>query len=129
MGDTFEMSGDFRGAILNIKSTLTNVQQSVGDIPGGDEQAKEELRSLIGDLNDTLQRAPAEVEEEAIAVAQTAETLVEQAKSEKPNKTMLTITGEGLKQAAQNLAEVMPTVVTIATQIVMAVGRITAGRG
>lgn len=129
MGDKFEMSGDFRGAILNIKSTLTNVQQSVGDIPGGDDQSKEELRSLIGDLNDTLQRAPAEKEEEAMAVAQTAETLVEQAKSEKPNKTMLTITGEGLKQAAQNLAEVMPTVVTIATQIVMAVGRLTVGRG
>lgn len=129
MGDTFTMSGDFRGAILNIKSTLTNVQQSVGDIPSGDTQAKEELSRLIGDLNETLQRAPVEKEEEAVAVAQTAETLVEQAKSETPNKTMLKITGEGLKQAAQNLAEVMPTVVSIATQIVLAVGRLTSGRG
>jgi hypothetical protein len=51
--------------------------------------------------------------------------LVEQAKSEKPNKTMLQITGDGLKQAAQNLAEVMPAVVTIASQIVMSIARIT----
>ena len=129
VGDTFEMSGDFRGAILNIKSTLTNVQQSVGDIPGEDNEAKEELKYLIGRLNETLQETPAEKEEEAVALAQTAETLVEQAKSKKFNKTMLKITGEGLKQAAQNLAEVMPTVVTIATQIVMAVGRLTGGGG
>jgi hypothetical protein len=123
------MSGDFRGAILNIKSTLTNVQQSVGDIPGEDVQAKEELKLLIGQLNETLQKAPAEKEEDAIAVAKTAEALVEQAKSDKPNKTLLNISGEGLKAAAQNLAEVMPTVVSIATQIVLAVGRLTAGRG
>jgi len=39
---------------------------------------------------------------------------------------MLQITGEGLKQAAQNLAEVMPTVVTIASQIVMTVAKLTS---
>ena len=33
-------------------------------------------------------------------------------------------TGEGLKQAAQNIADVLPTVVTIATQIVGAIARL-----
>lgn len=125
MGDRYNMSGDFRGAIVNIKSTLTNVQQSVGDIRAGDEKDKEELQKLIGELNDALQKVPESRAEDAVAVAQTTESLVEQAKTEHPNRTMLRITGQGLKQAASNLAEVMPTVVTIASQIVMTIGRLT----
>ena len=125
MGDQFNMSGDFRGAIVNIKSTLTNVQQSVGDIRTGDEKDREELQKLIGELNEALQKVPESRAEDAVAVAQTTESLVEQAKTERPNRTMLRITGQGLKQAASNLAEVMPAVVTIASQIVMTIGRLT----
>lgn len=125
MGDKFEMSGDFRGAIVNIKSTLKNVRQSVGDIPSADDASKEELKNLIEKLEASLEQAPEEKQDQAQAVAQTAQALVEQATTEKPNKTMLQITGEGLKQAAQNFAEVMPTVVTIASQIVLAIGRLT----
>ena len=126
MADRFNMSGDFRGAIINIKSTLTNVQQSVGEIRSGDDTARRELEKLIGQLSEALQKVPAGKEEQAQAVADTAKILVDTAKTEKPNKTMLQISGEGLKQAAQNLAEVMPAVVTIAGQIVMAVARLTS---
>jgi Zn-dependent M16 (insulinase) family peptidase len=125
MGDQFEMSGDFRGAVINIKSTLKNVQQSIGDIPSGDDASKEDLKKLIQSLENTLEKAPQDKTEQAQAVAETAQALVEQAKKEKPNKTILQITGEGLKQAAQNLVEVMPAVVTIASQIVLAVGKLT----
>jgi hypothetical protein len=125
MADRFNMSGDFRGAIINIKSTLTNVQQSVGDIRTSDETSRKELESLIGQLSEVLQNVPAEHQEEAQAVAETAKVLVDTAKAEKPNKTMLQISGEGLRQAAQNLAEVMPTVLTIAGQIVMTITKLT----
>ena len=125
MADRFDMSGDFRGAMINIKSTLTNVQQSVGDIRTSDETARKELESLIEQLSEALQKVPAEHQEEAQAVAETAKALVDTAKAEKPNKTMLQISGEGLKQAAQNLAEVMPTVLTIASQIVMTITKLT----
>jgi septal ring factor EnvC (AmiA/AmiB activator) len=125
MGDKFNLSGDFRGAVLNIKSTLTNVQQSIGEIPSNDEPAKQELESLVEALKQALEAAPAEKQEEAQAVAESAKMLVETAKAEKPNRTMIEITGEGLKKAAQNLAEVMPSVVSIATQIVVAVMKIT----
>jgi len=125
MADRFNMSGDFRGAIINIKSTLTNVQQSIGDISSNDETARKELESLIGQLSETLQKVPAEHQEQAQAVAETAKVLVDTAKAEKPNKTMLQISGEGLKQAAQNLAGVMPTVLTIAGQIVMTIAKLT----
>jgi septal ring factor EnvC (AmiA/AmiB activator) len=125
MADRFNMSGDFRGAIINIKSTLTNVQQSIGDIRTDDETARKELESLIGQLSEALQKVPAEHQEQAQAVAETAKVLVDTAKAEKPNKTMLQISGEGLKQAAENLAGVMPTVLTIAGQIVMTITKLT----
>ena len=125
MADRFNLSGDFRGSIINIKSTLTNVQQSVGEIHSTDETARKELETLIGQLSDALQKVPAENQEQAQAVAETARVLVDTAKTEKPNKTMLQISGEGLKQAAQNLAEVMPVVVGIAGQIVMTIAKLT----
>ena len=125
MADQFNMSGDFRGAMINIKSTLTNVQQSIGDIHSDDESTRKELEILIGQLNEALQNVPEGHQEQAEAVAETAKVLVDTAKAEKPNKTMLQISGEGLKQAAQNLADVMPTVVNIASRIVVAVVNLT----
>ncbi|MCP4358627.1 MAG: hypothetical protein GY796_11470 [Chloroflexi bacterium] len=116
-GDTFNMSGDFRGANLNIKSTLTDVTQSIGALPHADDATKAELERLITELNETLQKAPEDRAEEAEAVAEMAKTLVETASAEKPNKTMLQISGEGLKQAAKNIADIMPTVLGIATKI------------
>ena len=125
MADRFNLSGDFRGSIINIKSTLTDVQQSVGEIHSTDETARKELETLIKQLSEALQKAPAQSQEQAQAVAETAKVLVDTAKAEKPNKTMLQISGEGLKQAAQNLADVMPAVVGIAGQIVLTVAKLT----
>lgn len=124
MPDRYNMSGDFRGAIINIKSTLTNVQQSVGEIQTGDQDARKELEKLIGQLSEALEKVPEGNQEQAQAVAETAKVLVDTAKAETPNKTMVQITGEGLKQAAQNLAEVMPVVVTIAGQIALTVAKL-----
>ena len=128
MPDRYNMSGDFRGAMINIKSTLTNLQHSVGDIRTDDQNTRQELEKLIGQLSEALEKTPEESQERAQAVAETAKVLVDTVKAEKPNKTMLQITGEGLKQAAQNLAEVMPVVVTIASQIVMTVAKLTSVR-
>lgn len=125
MADQFNMSGDFRGAILNIKSTLTDVRQSVGEIPSTDEAARKELETLIGQLSEVLQNVPAENREQAQAVAETARMLVDTAKAEQPNKTMLHIQGQGFKQAAQNLAGVTPAVGGIAGQIIMNLTKLT----
>jgi hypothetical protein len=48
---------------------------------------------------------------------------VETAKADKPNKTLLQISGEGLKKAAENLAGVAPAVVGIAGQVIALVMR------
>jgi hypothetical protein len=124
MGDTFNLSGDFRGSILNIKSTLREVHQSIGDIHAAGPDDVQELQDLIEALTQALEKIPPEKQEEALAVAETAKQLVETAKAETPNKTMIRITGEGLKQAAQNLAEAAPAVIGLASQIVMAVMKI-----
>ncbi|HMN62674.1 MAG TPA: hypothetical protein PJ988_20075 [Anaerolinea sp.] len=124
MGDRFNLTGDFRGSIINLKSRLENVQQSVGEIHSDDEEARKELQKLIQQLSEALEKAPKEQKEQVEAVAETAKALVDQAKGEKPNKTMIQITGEGLKQAAKNVAEVLPSVLPIAMQIVAAVGKL-----
>ena len=124
MGDRFNLTSDFRGAIVNLKSRLENVQQSVGEIHSDDEEARKELQKLIQQLSEALEKAPKEQKEQVEAVAETAKVLVDQAKGEKPNKTMIQITGEGLKQAAKNVAEVLPSVLPIAMQIVAAVGKL-----
>lgn len=121
MGDTFNVSGDFRGAILNIKSTLTDVSQSITTIPNANESVKHELRELVHQLNDELQKIPPEKREEAEAVAETTKSLVEAVGKEKPNKTFVQLSAKGLKEAAENLAVVTPTILTIATQIVAAI--------
>ena len=124
MGDRFNLTGDFRGSFINLKSRLENVQQSVGEIHSDDEEARKELQKLIQQLSEALEKAPKEQKEQVEAVAETAKVLVDQAKGEKPNKTMIQITGEGLKQAAKNVAEVLPSVLPIAMQIVAAVGKL-----
>jgi len=124
MADQFNMSGDFRGAIVNIKSTLTNVQQSVGAIATNDVNTRQDLERLVAQLSAELEKTPAEKQEQAEAVAATTKTLVETVGAENPNKTMLQITGDGLKQAAQNLADVLPSVIVIAGQIIAAVTKL-----
>lgn len=123
-GDTFNMSGDFRGAVLNIKSTLNNVQQTIGGMSTAHDAEKEELQKLVKQLEQALSQVPETHDEDAEAVSQTTEALVNLAAEEKPNKTMLQITGEGLKQAAKNLAEITPDVLKIATGIVLTIGKI-----
>jgi len=118
MGDTTNFSGDFRGAIVNFKSTLTNVQQTVQAIPTADAAEREELERLVVALSAALEGLPPDKAEQAEAVAQQTQALVEEAKKEQPNKTMLGITANGLKQAAETVADVAPNVLQVATQIV-----------
>jgi len=123
-GDKIQISGDFRGAIINIKSTLTNVQQSVNEIHTEQVDTREELAQLIEQLSDILQQVPDSRQEEAEAVAETAKVLVDIAKSEKLNKTMIQITADGFKQATKNVSDISPDVMPIAARIVTAISQL-----
>ena len=126
-GDQFTMSGNFTGAILTIKSTLRNVTQTIGAAPSGDATTKVQLQALIEQLSAELAKVPADKASDAEAVAQTAKAAVEQATAAQPNATMVRITGDGLKAAAQNIAATLPTVLPIATQIANALHKLVGG--
>jgi len=119
--NTYDMSGDFSGANLNINSSLENVTQTIGMLPNANEEVKAELQQLVSQLQETLRQVPPENEDEAEAVAELTETLLDTANKERPNKQLIQITGEGLKQAAKNLAAIVPDVVKISGAIVSTV--------
>ena len=124
-GDNINMSGDFRGAMVNVKSTLSNVQQTINNsLSALEDLDKQELQDLVNKLAQALTRVPETKREDAEAVSQTTEALINMVAKEKPNKTLLQITGEGLKQAAANLEEITPAVLKIATSIVLTVSKI-----
>jgi hypothetical protein len=127
MGDKFTLSGDFRGANVNLKSTLRNVHQTAGQIPDASEDERKQLQNLIERLTAELQKVPPAHKDEVEAVAITATALIEQAKSGKKNKTLLRVTGEGLKSAADNLAPILPALLPIVTQMITAVTRLSGG--
>ena len=120
MGDKISIS-NIQNSLVTVKSTLTNVQHSVGRISTEDEAARQRLQELIEELSQALQKIPESKKEQAEAVAASAEDFVEKAKTDKPNKTLLEISGEGLKKAAENLADFAPTVLSIASQVIMTV--------
>jgi len=121
--DVFNMSGDFRGAVINIKSNLTRVSQSINAIPNSDLDVKAELGRLVDELAQLLQSVPSENIDDAEAVAWATESLLKTLNVDKPNKTVTTITAEGLKKAAQNLSEIVPSILPIVEQIISVVIR------
>jgi ABC-type transporter Mla subunit MlaD len=123
MGDQISINGNIQNSILNIKSTLTNVQQTVGSMPAVDDAARQELQKSLQQLSQALEQVPASMKEQAEAVASATQMLVDAAKADKPNKTTLEITGDGLKKAAMNLAGAAPAVVAIAGQVVTTILR------
>jgi len=127
MGDQFNLSGDFRGSIINLKSTLRDVQQTAGMIPGASDDERAQLQDLIARLMTELEKVPPEKKEDVEAVALTATSLVEQVKGEKKNKMLVKITGEGLKEAANNLASLLPSLLPIVTQMVTVVTKMSGG--
>jgi len=107
------------GSNVNIGSTLTNVTQQVGALAQASPDDKAELEGLLKQLEAALKELPAEHQEEAETVAEFTTDLVKEAGKEKPKKSKLEITGEGLKKAAQNLVAVAPLIGEIAGKIVL----------
>ncbi|GAB4121497.1 MAG: hypothetical protein Fur005_33840 [Roseiflexaceae bacterium] len=118
-GDTY--SGDFRGANLAIRSILTNTRQVIQQAPRGDARKKQELIDLIGKLEAALQQAQPAQQSQAEAVAETAKQAAEQASKATPNRSLVQISVEGLKQAASNLAATLPSILPIAQKIAEAI--------
>lgn len=90
--------------------------ENVGNLPG-EQSDKEKIEALVKQLNELLEKVPAEKREEAEAVAGLGTQLIEQASAEKPNKTLLQISANGMIEAAKGLAGVVPSAITIVKDI------------
>jgi flagellar motility protein MotE (MotC chaperone) len=106
---------------------LRDMKQAIQDNRNADEDAKAELLQLMDQLRETLKRVPAEKEVEAKQVALRAEELVSEVTQERPDKETVDFKGSKLKQAAENLREVMPIVTQIALGIVASIARFVTG--
>ena len=126
MGDQINLSGHFQGTNLNIKSSLQQVTQTIAQLPTATKAEQASLSSLLEQLNDALQQLPKDRAEEAEAIAQMAAQLLTNANQVKPNKTMLDITGKGLKEAAKAIVGIVPSALEVVTLMVKAVANITA---
>jgi ElaB/YqjD/DUF883 family membrane-anchored ribosome-binding protein len=104
--------------LLNIRTQMDKVTQTIGELPGVDREARDELIRLVGQLKALLEKASDGKAEEAETVVKRVEALVKEAGEPDKDKEAIQITGESLKRAAENLAGAMPAVLTIATQIV-----------
>jgi ElaB/YqjD/DUF883 family membrane-anchored ribosome-binding protein len=121
MGDKINISGTISGSNLIIGSTVKDSQLSASQEITNADQA--ELLALIQELEQLLKSAPPEKQEEAEAVAESTKELVDAASAEQPSKTKFKLKADQLKAAAQTLAEAMPSVVAIATNVIAMVAK------
>ncbi len=121
-GDIINQSGDFSGSIVNIKSRLERVSQGIGALPRGDDATKQRLTELLADLSEALTQVPADRAQEAETVAALTWELIEKAKAEPPNQSLLRISAEGLMKAARAVTDTLSPVLKIIEQIVGLLG-------
>lgn len=116
-GDQFNLSGSFQGSNITIKSTLSNVTQSINTMPAARDEDKAQLIQLIGELNALLQRVSTTKQADAETVATFAQHYVETASKTQPNQPMVKSYGEMLKKAAENIEGALPIVLNIGAVI------------
>jgi hypothetical protein len=117
------MSGDFRGAALNIESKLTHVTQSIlaGSAGAPDERA--DLTGLIAALEAEMARLPAGRAAEAETLA--ARLLRVTQALEDDDGDLVDIGCGALERAADALADARPGLPAAARQVTTAIRRLT----
>ncbi len=124
----YDLSGNFRGAIVNIEPTLRDTRQAIETLLVADDAARAGLIRLVGQLDKALQAAPPGREEAAAEVADMTQALVDAAGAEKPKKPAIRALGEGLKEAAEALRDDLPAVVEIAARIAATVATLPSAK-
>jgi len=104
--------------IVNISSTLNSVHQFVQANLNVELSSKKELEKLLKDLEVALNEVPEENGDDAETVAEMAKSLIENATKGKPNKSLVQISSDGLKKAAENIANIAPKVLLTAQAII-----------
>lgn len=124
MRDQFNLSGDFRGAIVNINSTLDRASQTLSDRRqelAGDGAV---LRELLERLKAQLASEADEHAEDAEALALTTTQMVEAAAAERPNRSLIAGSVQAVLTGGRALLAASPTIATTIGQIVDTVQKI-----
>jgi len=102
---------------VNIQSRLDHVTQTVQQLQGWPDARKEELTALLAELTKSLKGVAETRPDDAERVAKTADLVVTEATKEQPDKGFLSITTDGLKKAAEAVADIAPTVLAVASKV------------
>lgn len=125
-GNQYIMSGDFRGAILNIASRLDGVTQTIGASPALRPNQREELEQMMADLKAALSRVPPADVPAAETLTRRIDALAEEAASDHPDQDTITDLGDIARRAAGKLAGAVPGIVKVVAVIVEIVSSIAA---
>ena len=121
-GSKYVMSGDFRGAVLNIESRLENVVQTLGTMPNAAPDQRQELARLVGELKAALATVPPEAVGDATNLTKRVEALAEEAAGDAPDPEYVRDLGESLRRAAGKLPGVATLVAAIVELVAAIVG-------
>ncbi|GAB5492512.1 MAG: hypothetical protein Phog2KO_27270 [Phototrophicaceae bacterium] len=102
----------------NVTINMAGIENSLQRVLDGNAKEKQQLQDLIGQLSQALQDIPAEQEKGAQKVAKRVEELVSELEEEEIDSEAVVSKGNLLKKAAADIQDVLPVVVSIATQII-----------
>jgi hypothetical protein len=117
-GNQYNMSGDFRGAILNIESKLDFVSRSLSSLPAAAPDQREQLARLIDELKVVLGGVSPEQLPDAEALTRRMGALAEEATAKQPDRAMVMELSEIAQRAASKLGSVMPNVMSLVASII-----------
>lgn len=127
-GSKYVMSGDFRGAILNIESRLDHVTQTLGAASHAAADRRSDLVDLVEQLKRALAAVGAEQMPDAETLARRVGALVDEATAARPDHETVSELGEIVRRAATKLSAAAPRVMSLVTDIIEQVAGL-AGSG
>lgn len=116
VGHNIDVGGS---AIINIDSVLTDVVQTIGGASGLAPAEKDELDSLVRSLTSDLDRIKVAHPDEVKAIADALKGAIANATKAPPERkqSFLELSAKGLKDAAELVKDVAPSVLTTASLI------------
>jgi hypothetical protein len=114
-GSKYILSGDFRGAIVNIESQMARVTQTITAAPLADGRDQVLLLQLVADLRAELEQVPSAHAPAVQNVAARLQGLVTEL--DRGDREMIGLMGDSLGRAAAELETVRPAVPTAAAQL------------
>ena len=102
---------------VTIQSRLDHVTQTVQHLQAWPAARKQELADLLAELTESLKGIADKRPDDAERVATTAELVVAEATKANPDKGFLSITTDGLRKAAEAVADIAPTVLAVAGKV------------